>query len=182
MNLFTYRIAYGLGIILFVASLLNPLTEGFYILTFFACSVTLIISWQKVPQDITHSTVTHYERYSRWNWFNYGMSAWLVLSALMLLLPVPKSIIIFALWTLTVLGLPFAIRFYQRSELGMLLTDYAKQQMPDMEVSVIKGLIAKMLGEPGYSNKKLAKLFATDESQVVKLRHYVEVYVLNNRK
>ena len=123
---------------LVIAALLWPWFEIPYALIFFLASFTLVFAREEVVDYPQNSALQHYERSSRFNWYNYLPIGLLILASLCFVwLPVNKAIVSLLFWGAAV-AIIFKYSSPARQKLGEeLVADYLKLQFPQLGTTEI---------------------------------------------
>lgn len=158
---------YWLSLMAFTAAVIWPVLEIPYALLFFGLTANLIFTRRDAIRDAEHSTATHFDAKSRMNWFNYLVSAYLVISSLIFVLtPVNRALTILVLWSVFVFAL-YRLLNTAMTELYIdILTDYVMEQMPHLSKQDAKQGVMLVLKDKAPKDSKL--------------EHYVKTYLENN--
>jgi hypothetical protein len=168
------------GIVLFILSLFAGWLETLYAVFFFLASADVILSTQKPKSDPNHSTVTHFEIYSRNNVFNYILAAIVIVEVVIyLILPIHKAILIFALWTFNIMAYPRFLRYFSTRLSLNLVSAYLKEQVPELDIAQISKAVAKLNSKSGADIAELTKL-GMSSTQAERLQTLYTTYLETN--
>ncbi len=172
---------YVLGVFVFLLSLLAGWLETPYAVFFFLAGLNLMFTTEKPQTDINHSTVTHYEVYSRDNVVNYILAATIVVEAIIyFIIPISKPIVIFALWTLNVYAYPRFIAYFSQRLGKQLVTGYLGEQLPELKPEQISGSVSKLNSAPKTTAADISREFKFSEELGQRLIVLYHKYLENN--
>lgn len=166
---------------LVIVALIWPWFEIPYALIFFLASFALIFIQEPVPEFPQNSTLQHYERSSRFNWYNYLPIVLLILASLCFVwLPVNKAIVSLVFWGIAV-ALIFKFSTPAREKLGEeLVADYLKSQFPQLGTLEIYQFIDLAQTDAKVDAIKTAKLLDIDQETAQQVVNLYFKYVRNN--
>lgn len=166
---------------LVIATFIWPWLEIAYALVFFAASFNLIFAREVVVDFPQNSTLEHYERASRFNWYNYLPIGLLLLAALCFVwLPINKAIVSLAFWGIAVYII-FRFSSPARQKLGEeLVADYLKLQFPELGTAEVYRFVDFAQTTPKLDAKQAAKLLDIDQETAQKLVSLYFKYIKNN--
>lgn len=173
-----YRRIYLISIPVGIITLLLPWVESIYALMFFGSTIFILFAKEQVKEDPSHSTVTHYERSSRWNWFNYALSGMLIFAALLFVFsPIGRTFTLFILWSTYVIAINFLHLKYHTGGGEQLIADYIQSQMPDLTTEQVKEAVTLFSQNP---TADIAARLQLPPEKVDQIRHYYKTYKHNN--
>ena len=171
---------YLIGIVGMVVSIIFPIFELVYALYFFAATGYLLFVDQVPEEDPERSSVTHYNRNSSYNWFNYAVGAFIAVSAFLFLFsPINKPLTIFIIWTAAIY---FVYRFRDRIVATIseeLVEDYLIQQYPEVDPERIDQAVAAMDSNPEIQTSELTKILGISPKKANAIRYSYNIYKEN---
>ncbi len=177
----TYRTFYLIGIPVFLISLIWPFMQVPYLLMFIVLSFGFVFSDELIPEDPQRSTVTHFERNSRYNLFNYIIAGGLVFAAIVIgAISAPPHITTFIVWTASLAGLYYFIKYYGNQILKVLIVDYILTQMPELDFTELEGCVTELLKDITTPTTALTTKYKITTEQAEKVKSYTRTYLENN--
>lgn len=163
-----YRSVFLIALPIGLISLLTPSLNWLYAIAFFAASFPVVFELGKPQQNVSHSSVTHFDRSSRWNRIAYAKCAYLILSGLAYgLLTHLGPALILALWLIGLAGLWYVEQYWEIRLLRNLMVEYITTKLPEAN----SGSIAKAVDT----------YFQTGEfPENEQVKHYLKTYIDNN--
>ena len=169
-----------IGSVMFILSLFAGWLETLYAVCSFLASANMIFSTQQAKTDPSHSTVTHFEIYSRNNVFNYILAAVIIIEVIIyLVLPIHKSILIFMMWIFNLVAYPRFLKYFSTRLSTQLVAAYLKEQMPELDFQLINNAVRKLNAKSKANKSDLTKLGISSE-QTERLFALYEKYLETN--
>lgn len=168
---------------LVTATFIWPWLEVPYALVFFLASFNLIFTREVIPTFPQNSTLEHYERSSRFNWYNYLPIVLLILASLCFVwLPINKAIVSLLFWGIAVFII-FRFSTPARQKLGEeLVADYLKLQFPELGTTEVYRFVDFAQTSPQLDAKQTAALLDIDQETAQNLVTLYFKYIKNNLK
>ena len=140
----------------------------------------MVFAREEVVDYPQNSTLQHYERSSRFNWYNYLPIGLLILASLCFVwLPVNKAIVSLLFWGAAV-AIIFKYSRPARQKLGEeLVADYLKLQFPQLGTTEIYRFIDFAQTTNKVDAKATAKLLDIDEETALQIVNLYFKYVKN---
>lgn len=166
---------------LIIATFIWPWLEVAYALIFFLASFNLFFVRENVAEIPEFSTLDHFERESRFNWYNYLPIGLLIIASLCFVwLPINKAIISLLFWAISI-GILFKFSNPARQKLGEeLVADYLKSQFPELGTTEIYRFVDYAQTSEKVDAEQTAKLLDVDTETAQKIVNLYFKYVRNN--
>ena len=176
-SLDTYLGLYAIGIVGLVVSIIFPVFELVYALYFFGSTGFFLFTDQLTETDPEHSSVTHYNINSSYNWVNYGIGAFISVSAFLFLFsPINKALTIFIIWT----GAVYFVFKFRDKIIGTLSTelvaDYLIELYPEIPAVKLKQASSLLDTNPETPTSKLTKVLNVSPKKANAIRYSYNIY------
>lgn len=176
LRLFMY-----IGIPGLVLSLLFSMLQIPYALLFFGLFSLQILSFEQPGENPEHSSTTHFERFSRWNWYNYTVSA-LICSSALLFVMVPlinRALLVALLWIACIFVLR-QIEMRMHTLLPELVAAYIAEQMPELGETKPRQIVNELDEITQPDKAMLTEKFQISAEQAEQIIHYYQTYLEQN--
>jgi hypothetical protein len=176
----SYLYAYVGGLILFVITLFVRELSVIYMGLYFLVGLGFVFTFNQ-PQDVPErSTVTHFERASRWNAYSYILAGALVLASLIIsFAPIQPNFSTLIIWSLSCGGLWGLTKFYDSRLLTNIIADYIKQQVPASAPRAVE-IVALLQDQHQTTAPDLVTKFGLNPADAERLIYMFRQYVRNN--
>lgn len=163
-----YKRTFILALPVALLSLLTPSLNWLYAIAFFAASFPVVFELGKPRENLEHSTVTHFDRSSRWNRISYAKCAYLIFTAMIYgLLAHLGPLLVLVLWSTGLAGLWYVENKWEPKLLRNLLIEYISTKLLEMSAGEITSAVDAYL-----------QMGIQPEND--KIRHYLQTYLANN--
>lgn len=165
----------------FLISLFVPFLQTVYLLAYFFFSIGFLFVDELIPEDPQRSTVTQYQRASRFNTYNYILSAGLVISAIIAaIVPAPRHLVGVVIWGASAAGVYYFTRYYGPKLIANLIGDYLSSQMTGLTATRASEVAKVVLDDPTIESAKIASQFKLTAKEAENAIFYVNRYIENN--
>jgi hypothetical protein len=176
-----YRRAFYTCLALFALGLIFPSTHFFYAIAFFGTSFLMVFEIGLPGEDIEHSSITHFDRGSRWNGVSYAKCFYLAFAALLYSRLAHFGVwTVLLLWLVGLLGMWLIEKYWEPKQWSILAVDYIASQLPALNKNSIQMVIDSWERGQRDLHTKVKHASHFDDETLTKIRHYYEVYKQHN--